>query len=381
MPPESDEIARKINGMENSIYLLIGLIVIPFLVEAQPVATQALVNEYLSTLPNKAEIAIGIIDKGQVYKQGYHKKNGRLTSVENNLHIFEIGSITKTFTATLVLNQVHQGKLKLEDPFAESFPNEKFQTSVNNVQIRHLLTHTSGLADAHETILWPYLKAALFARRQPHKYMKWKHYKKYLKNNAVEIIPGVQWEYNNAGFALLGQLLEERLQKPWEELLQEQLLDELGMQHSYATGKGVPESLRVQGYDAKGRKAPYWDMKFVNPAGSMKSCVDDLIIWLQAYLQAEPETLFDQMLESYDIETQWAKNKMGKGWFHRFENGQHQIWHDGATGAFRSFSAFDPKEQTGIILLINFNARHSSMMNKDNKSLIREYGFRLLESL
>ncbi len=372
---------EKNNDMKKLMKVLFLLAIPLFTLNAQSTDTQLLLDEYLATLPERAEIAIGLINKGAITKLGYQKKNGQIIPVENSQHVFEIGSVSKTFTAALVLQQQLAGALDINHPFVDYFPEENFNNAMDSILIRHLLTHTSGLADAPDAAAWPYILGMLFTKRQPHKFMKWKHYKKYLNNNEPEALAGTHWGYNNAAYGLLGQLLEVQTKQSWESLLQQKIFDQLGMDNSYATGDGVPQSLRVTGYDAKGKKAPYWDTPFMNPAGSIKSCTDDMITWLQTHMDTERDTLFSELSQVYEIKAGWAQCKMGNAWAHRYEQEKHQIWHGGATGAFRSLVAFDPELQTGIVLLVNFNAHHPDMKDENKKSTIRTYGFRLLESL
>lgn len=375
------KLQEKNSDMKKLIYVLILLVTPFYFINAQSTDTQALLDEYLATLPDQAEIAIGLISKGEIYKQGYQKNNGVIIPIKNNQHVFEIGSITKTFTAALVLQQQLDGKLNLQAPMHKYFPADEFHPGMDSIQIQHLITHTSGLAKATDALFWPYFRAVLFSGRQPHKHVKWKHYKKYLINNPPDTLAGKEWNYNNGGYSLLGQILEEQNKSTWESQLKEKIFDQLGMKHSYATGKGVPNKLKVQGYDIKGKKAPYWDMQFMNPAGSIKSCIDDMLVWLETHLTALPGTLYYEMQKNYEIETGWADSQMGNGWAHRLKDGNHTIWHGGATGAFRSYTSFNREEQTGVIILVNFNANHPDMKDEQNKSNIRKYGIRLLESL
>ena len=100
-----------------------------------------------------------------------------------------------------------------------------------------------------------------------------------------------------------------------------------------------------------------------------------------AYLQAPQGSLFDAMKKRYDIPTGWDDNFMGNAWVHRVKDTGHIIWHGGATGAYRAFTAFDDDQKTGVVILTNFSSHHPSMKDENEKSRIRSYGFRILESL
>lgn len=193
--------------------------------------------------------------------------------------------------------------------------------------------------------------------------------------------PGESFEYNNSAFGVLGELLAQKENSTWEELVQTRIFDELGMEHSYPTGENVPEELFVQGYDEESKPAGYWDMDFMNPAGSVKSCVNDQLIWLSAHLTAKENSWFAQMKEHSEIPTWLENHVMGNGWMHLITEEEHIIWHGGASGAFRSFSAFNDEDQSGVVILTNFSHYHPQMTDEKDRSIIRKFGFEILRSL
>ena len=369
--------------MKKNALLLLPFLLTLHLLQAQSAATQALIDEYVRTLPDKAELAIGIILPDTIYKQGYQLVDGEGVPIDNSRHVFEIGSITKTFTGALLLDQVRKGNMHLDSPITTYLParDKVHSDKSRQVTLKQLLTHTSGLSNGPASFLLPYLRARLFSPDNPNKYMKWKHYRKYLRNEKLDAPPGEKWAYNNCGISLIGYMVAQQAQTPWEELVRQRLFAPLGMNNSYPTGQGAPSGLLVQGYDKKGKPAGLWDMDFINPAGSIKSCTDDLLIWISAHLQAEEGSLFYDMKQRYGLSTGWANNYMGNAWIHRITDSEQIIWHDGATGAFRAFVAFDDEHKTGLVLLTNFSPHHPKMNDVDGKSRIRAYGFRILESL
>ncbi|MCB0559645.1 MAG: beta-lactamase family protein [Lewinellaceae bacterium] len=369
--------------MNKKVFLLLLFLLSIRLFQAQNLSTQDIIDEYVRTLPEGAEIAVGLILPDTVYKQGYRIEAGATTAIDNGQHVFEIGSITKTFTGALVMDQVSRGNMKLDGPIAAYLPaGDKIKSEkARLVTLQQLLTHTSGLSNGPASFIPPYLRAQLFSAGNPNQYIKWKHYRKYLRNEKLDFPPGEKWAYNNCGFSLLGRLVAEQRHLPWEELVEQRLFGPLGMHHSYATGEEVPPGLLVQGYDEKGKPAGLWDMDFINPAGSIKSCLDDMLLWVSAHLQAPKGSLFDAMKQRYDIPTGWDDNFMGNAWIHRVKDTGHIIWHGGATGAYRAFTAFDDSRKTGVVILTNFSSHHPNMKDEEGKSKIRQYGFRLLDSL
>lgn len=368
--------------MKKSVIIILSMILGIFTTQAQSNTTQSLIDEYVNTLPENAEVAIGFIQDGEMTTQGYQKKNGIIRPVENSLHAFEIGSITKTYTATLFMNQVQKGNMNLDDPIHQYFPetDQINNPDFNAVTFQHILTHTSGLEPSPSTIILPFLKSKILSKGKPYKFIQWKHYRKYLQKQELAHAPGEKWIYNNSAYSLLGYLVAQKENTNWESMIQNQIFDKLGMNHSYPAGDNIPAEHFVQGHNNKGKPAPYWDMDFIRPAGSIKSCAKDQLLWLNAFLEADENSAFQKMKNHYDIKAKWKGSVMGNGWGHRITEQSHIIWHGGASGAFRAFCSFDDQAKTAVVILVNFNYSHPNM-KRDGKSLIRTYGYQIQNSL
>lgn len=349
---------------------------------SQPAAVVELVQNYVQSLPENAEIAIGYIQNGEMTTMGYHHKNGEIVAVDNQEDIFEIGSMTKTYTAYLLAEQVANGEMEMGDPISQYLGDSAIPSTIaDSVTLHQLVTHTSGLAASPSTYIFPFLKSKLGHSDNPYKFIQWKHFAKYLRKGTLENRPGEQWTYNNSAIALLGYLIAQQQTTTWEDLLQSNIFNRYGMHNSYPTGIDVPEKLFVQGYDVKGKPANYWDMDFINPAGSIKSCVTDQLKWLNLHLQPTTDSVFTILKTMTDIDAHWKGTKMGHGWIHKLTDDKHITWHGGATGAFKSFSAFNEEDQTAVVILTNFNHAHPQMRDKNGKSRTRACGFALLNVL
>ncbi|MEM9389739.1 MAG: serine hydrolase, partial [Bacteroidota bacterium] len=129
------------------IILLLALLLPGRLVMGQSTPFQKLVEEHLLSFPNHAEIAIGIVDGDKTYKLGYQVTEGKLIAVNNASTLYEIGSISKTFVATLLTNEIEKGTMSLEDPIQKHFNSEIRQDTYQGqtLSLLHLATHTSGL--------------------------------------------------------------------------------------------------------------------------------------------------------------------------------------------------------------------------------------------
>ena len=189
---------------------------------------------------------------------------------------FRLGSITKQFTSTLVLQLVEEGKLSLEGKLSDYLPYYREDTG-KKVTIHHLLTHTSGISS--------YTNLPNFGRELSRDPYPVEEFVKKFCSGDLEFEPGAKFSYNNSGYFLLGAVIEKITGKPYEKVLEDRIFKPLGMKNSgydhYATimpGRAAGYEQSLEGYT----NAPYLDMSLPYAAGSLYSTVEDLYIWDQA---------------------------------------------------------------------------------------------------
>ncbi len=176
---------------------------------------------------------------------------------------FGIASLTKQFTAVLILQQIADGKIKLDGKLSDYLPWYRKDTA-SRITIEQLLHHTAGLP--------PHTEPLAFAQKscQPD----------------LGAQPGTQWNYSNCGYDLLGLVLEQVTGKPFSVLLQERLLDPLGMKNSGMDNNDLVQRGGATGYvrhaGARYSAGPYLDHAHIYSAGAMYSTVEDLLLWNQA---------------------------------------------------------------------------------------------------
>jgi D-alanyl-D-alanine carboxypeptidase len=262
--------------------LALGILLYASGAKAQdPKAIDALVTDLMKKrgVPG---LSLAVVKEGKVvYAKGYG-----LADVENNVPatpdtVYEIGSVTKQFTAAIVMQLVEEGKVKLDEP-ARTYLATMPETW-SGVTVRHLLTHTSGIRS--------YTSIAAFgdAMRDP---LSDGQFMALVGPEKIEFKPGEQWKYNNSGYFLLGLLIEKVTGKTYEQALNERIFKPLGMT---ASGVGDPEAIvknRARGYavsPGKGvRNAPYIDMGWPYAAGAIISTVKDLAKWDAALYSDKP---------------------------------------------------------------------------------------------
>lgn len=328
------------------------------------------IREQLTNCPPGTEFAIGIITPDSTFQIGVKQTAAGLIVVANENAIFEIGSITKTFTANLVMKQVQEGKMALDEPIENylpiSIPGNQYEGF--KITAQHLLTHSSTLEDTPSSYSLPYLRALLFSPKNPNRNFKAKHYYRYLKDFSLDTIPGYSWVYNNSGYGLLGEMLLNQTGKSWTVHVQEDLFQPLNMQDTYLRLPKTVKHRFVPRIDAEGKQnTKTWDMHFIDPAGTIKSTLLDMLKYAQAQLRAPNEDLAFLQLSQAPLDVTlampagklWEGNTMGLGWWHNQEQGPEDfIWHGGSTDGHTTFIGFSPKTKTAVVVLSNLSANH-----------------------
>lgn len=294
--------------------------------------------------------AVGVISGGSsaVYGYGERVKNAKKTPDQNT--IFEIGSVTKTFTALLLAEAVAQKRISA-DADIRPYLKDVYPNLVNDgepIRFCHLVNHTSGL---------PRLPADLdeqpsFDEKDPYKHYSREMILAFLHKVKLVHKPGTHNEYSNYGVALLGLLLEQVFAKPYHELLVQYVYTPLGMRHTFAS---IPDSLRsnmVEVYDKTGRFVlNVWDLGDITPAGGLKSTPADMVAYLKGQLANTTDAIRLGHTETF---MENPGRGVAYGWMiFTLANGDHLYWHNGATGGSTSFCAFIPERDVAVVVLNN----------------------------
>jgi CubicO group peptidase (beta-lactamase class C family) len=217
-----------------------------------------------------------------------------------------IGSITKQFTALLVLQQADEGKIELDASISEYLPWYRQDTG-SHMTIEQLMHHTSGLP--------PDFDSPEFSGDAPAgKFYEPEDFAKQFCSPSLSSQPGSTWNYSNCGYILLGLILERVTGEPFGELLRKRLLDPLGMKNTGLPHQDYAEMAGAIGYKRHAgpryTPGPYLDLRHCFSAGAMYSTVEDLFLWNQA-LTSSPLITASQREQIF----QPGKNSWGYGWF------------------------------------------------------------------
>jgi D-alanyl-D-alanine-carboxypeptidase/D-alanyl-D-alanine-endopeptidase len=289
-------------------------------------------------------IVVGIIDHGvaRVYVAG-SAGNG----VAAGRHtLFEIGSVTKTFTATTLATMVLDGAVRLNDPIATYLPKGVRALSKDGkaITLLDLAEQRSGL---------PRLPTNMddVTGDDPYADYTLSDMYSFLNGYTLERDPGVAYEYSNYGIGLLGQLLANRAGTSYPQLVRRSVLDPLGMTETTFAVAGSPDpSALGVGHDLSGAAVSAWHEQSILPAGGILSNLSDMLKYLRCTMGEGPlarACLFAEQPRATGLPGQ----QIGLVWNVNSRTGV--TTHDGATNGFLATIAISQDRQTGVVALSN----------------------------
>lgn len=257
---------------------------------------------------------------------------------------FEIGSVSKTMNGTLLARLVADGQIALEDPIGKHLPEGTVVPEFEGqpIRIEHLVTHTAGL---------PALPAGFAPKNPANPYADLDEALLLAALGQVKLsaAPGSRWAYSNYGAMLLSWIVARTAGADYEGLLREQLFAPLGMKAFVAERpKGVEVAT---GHLPNGQPTSAWDFPVaLSGVGGVRASLDDMVRYVSAQL-APPEDALGRAIATTQEEISQAGRTMGMGWMVAPLNGNAVHVHEGGTGGFSSFVAFDRDRGRGVVIL------------------------------
>lgn len=296
--------------------------------------------------PNAPGASVLIAKDGKaIYKKAVGMANLELNVPLSTDNVFEIGSITKQFTAVSILMLEEQGKLKVEDEITKYIPD--YPTNGKTITIHHLLNHTSGIKSY--TSMESFMKNAR-TDMTPTELID------VFKNEPMDFEPGEKFLYNNSGYILLGHIIEVVSEQSYADFIQDNIFSKLSMKSSYyGSMKNIIKN-RASGYQDRNGfvNADYLSLTLPYAAGSIMSTVDDLLIWQNAI---SSNTLIKRSSLEKAINGSTLNNgdkiPYGYGWFEGSVNGSDTYEHSGGIFGYVTNGIFLPKENMYVIALSN----------------------------
>jgi D-alanyl-D-alanine-carboxypeptidase/D-alanyl-D-alanine-endopeptidase len=265
---------------------------------------------------------------------------------------FEIGSVTKVFTALLLADSERAGKVKRDDSAAKYLlpANDPDTAKLGKITLLALVTHAAGLP------------------RMPANQSGARDYATYDRARLIEALrqhgPGApvgrQSAYSNFGAAVLGETLAAAWQQPYAALLRSRVLAPLGMEKtSLAMTNATPPPNLTPGY-ALDQPVAHETCLAMAPAGAVLSSARDLAKFVEACLGLRETALRQALADTFRPQRAMdaPHGQIGLGWLILDDDGRTVLWHNGGTEGFRSFVGFSPTTQTGVVVLTSNRANN-----------------------
>ncbi|PKP28460.1 MAG: serine hydrolase [Bacteroidetes bacterium HGW-Bacteroidetes-18] len=292
-----------------------------------------------------------------IYQKAFGKANVELDVDLTNEYVFQLGSMTKQFTAVAILMLEEQSKLNTKDTISKYIPD---YPSGNKITIHHLLTHTSGIKD--------------FTKMKSLKDIAQKEMKPimmvdFFKNEPINFAPGEKFEYNNSGYVLLGYIIELVSGESYEDFVEKHIFQKIGMNQSgYATDRQIIKK-RAYGYQEK--ETGYVNKTIINfsvpfSSGSLMSTLNDMLKWQNALNQ-------NILLNAENTNKAFSKYKLnngeefayGYGWHIRDINGTPTREHGGSIFGFKTMGVYIPSEDIYVIGFSNCDCNSPTQITQD----------------
>lgn len=359
---------------------------------------EPLINPWISGKKD-INLVVGLVqgEKRQIAAWGTLQPSGKAV---DDTTLFEIGSVTKVFTITLLAILVEQGKLTLETPVNQM--GTAYKKLPDTVTLESLATHTSGLPRLPSNL-------AKSVRQDPHN-----PYNAYTVQDLYEYLqtldnqPGKTTgiiSYSNLGVGLLGHILTEFLGQSYEDAIAQYICNPLNLSDTCITLNAEQKQRFAQGYNEDGKPVKPWDLPTLAGAGALRSTAKDLLTFMAANWQS-PSSAMVKMRELryqefapnsglYGVVEKlgnWVQKWRGQPLVQRETRGIGLGWmleylpvrdrlvytHTGGTAGHRVFCGFIPKTQTGVVVMSNYGDDFASIFGRYT---IDKVGLKVLELL
>jgi CubicO group peptidase (beta-lactamase class C family)/uncharacterized protein YneR len=303
---------------------------------------------------NGPGVSILVAKDGKVmYQKAFGNASLELNVPMTTGNVFEIGSITKQFTAVAILMLEEQSKLKLSDDLTKYIPD--YPTNGKTITIHNLLNHTSGIKSYTDMPSFQKLAA---------QDMTPKELIDVFKNEPMDFNPGEEFKYNNSGYILLGYIIEVVSEISYEDFIEKNIFEKIGMTNSYYGSNSQIINNRADGYQEGSNgyeNANYLSMTLPYAAGSLMSTTSDLLKW---QIALNTNTLINNTSYERAIHGSTLNNgehiTYGYGLSEEEISGSTAIQHGGGIFGYTTMGIYFPEEKVFVSALSNCNCKNVS---------------------
>jgi len=326
------------------------------------------IDSLLSNLfqDNNGPGGVFMVAKGgkPIYLKAFGKANLELGVNMKPENVFQLGSMTKQFTAIAILKLAEEKRLNLHNSISKYIPDYPLG---NKITIHHLLTHTSGIKDFTKMKSLQEVAQRDFSPKQM---------VDFFKNESVDFSPGEKFEYNNSGYVVLGFIIELVSGTTYENYINKNIFEKAGMSHSrYASDIAIVKD-RAYGYQKK-------DSGYVNKSkisftipfssGSLMSTADDMLKWQNALNgnRIVGVKTIDKAFTKYQLNS-GETFSYGYGWHLKEINGTSTREHGGSIFGFKTMGVYIPSKDIYVIGLTNCDCNSPTQITRDIARLALE---------
>lgn len=311
------------------------------------------IDDTFNKLIDKGEhtgVALAYYKNDTVLIKTYGSKDKESGETVDTNTIFEIGSISKVFTTSLLQMTADAGLVNLEDDFRQYLPDSIEYGFDYPISLEQLATHTSGFPKL--PLRW-FDDSLVVNECNPYTHLNFDTIVAYLENPSELNKPG-NVDYSNLGNGLIGHVFERVHNKSLNELLDSLIFTPLNMIHSAIETDSSLKHLLATGYDTEGKATCNWQFPILGGAGAIESNISDMLQFLKANLN-EDNPLYPSFSKCHKV----IKNNQCIGWVSGldaisellYNNVGDFVFHNGMTGGFSSVIILDKAENSGLIVL------------------------------
>ena len=300
-----------------------------------------------------------VVSKGKVvFSKGYGFKNVKDSTYNDINTIYQLGSVTKQFTAAIILQLQEQKKLSVQDKLSKYYPD---YPQGDKITIENLLTHTSGIFN--------YTNSREFMSSGATKASTQEKMVGLFKDKPLDFEPGSKWSYSNSGYSLLGYIIGKVTGKPYEQVVRERIFNPLHMSHSGFDFTHLNSKDKANGYtaytEAFKQPAAIVDSSVSFAAGAIYSTVNDLWEWHKGLLA-------NKIIKAASQDKGYTpyKNHYGYGWGIDTVFGKRVLSHGGGIFGFNTNIARITTDDVCVVLLANMNTPALDVINKSILAIV-----------